>query len=94
MTQDDDDIDRWHAVITPDVPGPWTFRVDGWGDPLATWRKNVTAKLNAGQGESELSNDLLCSAGADGYVRRVNPAWSRVLGWTPEEVRKEKKLSK
>jgi PAS domain S-box-containing protein len=35
----------------------------------------------------ELSNDLLCSAGADGYAKRLNPAWTRVLGWTPEELR-------
>ena len=34
----------------------------------------------------ELSNDLLGSAGADGYLKRLNPAWSRVLGWTPEEL--------
>ena len=36
--------------------------MDGWGDPIATWRKNVTAKLDAGQSESELSNDLLVGA--------------------------------
>ena len=40
----------------------WTFRVDGWGDPIATWRKNVIAKLDAGQSEGELSNDLLLGA--------------------------------
>ncbi|WP_029117718.1 alpha-1,4-glucan--maltose-1-phosphate maltosyltransferase [Mycobacterium sp. URHB0044] len=54
--------DVLHGQFTPDAVGLWTFRVDGWGDPLATWRKNVTAKLDAGQGESELSNDLLIGA--------------------------------
>jgi starch synthase (maltosyl-transferring) len=54
--------DVLHGQFTPDAVGLWTFRVDGWGDPLATWRKNVTAKLDAGQGESELSNDLLLGA--------------------------------
>jgi starch synthase (maltosyl-transferring) len=54
--------DVFHGQFTPDAVGLWTFRVDGWGDPLATWRKNVTAKLEAGQGESELSNDLLLGA--------------------------------
>jgi starch synthase (maltosyl-transferring) len=54
--------DVFHGQFTPDAVGLWTFRVDGWGDPLATWRKNVTAKLDAGQGESELSNDLLLGA--------------------------------
>lgn len=54
--------DVLHGQFTPDQVGMWTFRVDGWGDPIATWRKGVTAKLDAGQGESELSNDLLVGA--------------------------------
>ena len=40
------------ASSVPDSVGLWTFRVDGWGDPIATWRKHVTAKLDAGQSES------------------------------------------
>ena len=36
--------------------------MDGWGDPIHTWRRGVTAKLDAGQGEVELSNDLLIGA--------------------------------
>lgn len=33
-----------------------------------------------------LSLDLLCVAGLDGYLRRVNPSWTRVLGWTEAEL--------
>ena len=33
-----------------------------------------------------LSLDLLGIVGAEGCFRRVNPAWERVLGWTPEEL--------
>ena len=54
--------DVFHGQFSPNSVGLWTFRVDGWGDPIATWRKNVTAKLDAGQSESELSNDLLVGA--------------------------------
>ncbi|MFM0053325.1 PAS domain S-box protein [Caballeronia grimmiae] len=34
----------------------------------------------------ELSRDLTCVACPDGYFRRVNPAFSRTLGWTSEEL--------
>ena len=54
--------DVFHGQFIPDAVGLWTFRVDGWGDPIATWRKNVTAKLEAGQSEAELDNDLLIGA--------------------------------
>ena len=52
----------FHGAFTPDAVGLWTYRVDGWGDPIHTWRHAVEAKLDAGQGESELSNDLLVGA--------------------------------
>lgn len=53
----------FHGQFTPDRVGLWTYRVDGWGDPIHTWRHGLLAKLDAGQGEKELSNDLLVGAG-------------------------------
>jgi PAS domain S-box-containing protein len=33
-----------------------------------------------------MSADLLCLAGFDGYLKRFNPAWQSLLGYTPEEL--------
>ena len=41
-------FDRWHARVRPDRPGPWTFRVEGWDDPWATWLHHAEIKLPAG----------------------------------------------
>jgi starch synthase (maltosyl-transferring) len=54
--------DVFHGQFVPDAVGLWTFRVDGWGDSISTWRQHVVAKLEAGQSESELSNDLIAGA--------------------------------
>jgi PAS domain S-box-containing protein len=34
----------------------------------------------------ELSLDMLCVAGFDGFFKRLNPSWTRTLGWTTEEL--------
>jgi starch synthase (maltosyl-transferring) len=50
--------DMFAAVAVPDHEGLWTFRVDGWSDPWATWRDVVEKKIAAGQSPDELANDL------------------------------------
>jgi PAS domain S-box-containing protein len=35
----------------------------------------------------ELSTDLICLVGADGYFTRLNPAWEHLLGWTDAELK-------
>src|SRR3954463_4659913 len=50
--------DRWLATVVPDREGLWTFCVEAWSDPLATWRHAVEVKVEAGQGAEELANDL------------------------------------
>ena len=54
--------DVFHGQFTTDAVGLWTFRVDGWGDPITSWRHAVGAKIEAVQGADELDNDLLVGA--------------------------------
>jgi PAS domain S-box-containing protein len=51
--------------------------------------RDVTG-LNQARAELEkyftLSIELLCIAGADGYFKRLNPAWEKVVGFSTEEL--------
>jgi starch synthase (maltosyl-transferring) len=40
--------DLWLAEVSADIEGPWTFEIEGWGDPVATWRHNAEIKIPAG----------------------------------------------
>src|SRR4051812_42801441 len=50
--------DRWLATVVPEREGAWTFFVEAWSDPLATWHHAVEVKVEAGQGAEDLANDL------------------------------------
>jgi len=53
-----DQPDRWLTTVVLDREGRWTYRVEAWSDPLATWHHAVEVKIAAGQGPEELANDL------------------------------------
>ena len=36
------------AWVTPDTEGAWTFEVQAWSDPIATWEHNADVKIKAG----------------------------------------------
>ncbi|WDF44274.1 alpha-1,4-glucan--maltose-1-phosphate maltosyltransferase [Streptomyces sp. T12] len=40
--------DRWGAKVTPASEGHWTFQVEAWSDPVATWRHTARIKVPAG----------------------------------------------
>ncbi|HEY0487701.1 MAG TPA: alpha-1,4-glucan--maltose-1-phosphate maltosyltransferase [Mycobacteriales bacterium] len=70
--------DRWHADIVPDTPGRWTYVVEAWSDPYATWHHAVEVKLAAGQGAQDLANDLeegarVLERAARGVLRERRP---------------------
>lgn len=52
--------------------------------------KPLSARMEQAEDEFALffteSLDLLCIAGLDGYFKRLNPAWTTVLGWTLDEL--------
>jgi starch synthase (maltosyl-transferring) len=58
MTPGAPGTDRWHATAVPNRAGQWTFTIEAWSDPFATWHHAVTAKVEAGQGSEDLANDL------------------------------------
>jgi starch synthase (maltosyl-transferring) len=43
--------DRWHATLPLDEQGRWSWRIEAWSDPFATWRGELARKLAAGQTE-------------------------------------------
>ena len=79
MHQDEFNEDLVHAFFIPDVMGTWTFQVDAWSDPMRTWRHAVTKKIEAGQSEEELANDLI--HGAD--------LFDKAAKWVPDKSQRK-----
>jgi starch synthase (maltosyl-transferring) len=48
MRPDGEIPDRYVAWVTPDAEGAWTFEIDAWSDPLATWEHAAGLKIPAG----------------------------------------------
>ena len=50
-------------------------------------RRLLSERKKAEEYESlfDLSSDLVCLAGLNGFYKRVNPAFERILGYTEEE---------
>ncbi|WP_329406486.1 alpha-1,4-glucan--maltose-1-phosphate maltosyltransferase [Streptomyces sp. NBC_00704] len=40
--------DRWGVDVTLDAMGRWTYTVEAWSDPIATWRRHADVKIPAG----------------------------------------------
>ncbi|HEX5899250.1 MAG TPA: PAS domain S-box protein [Solirubrobacteraceae bacterium] len=81
-----------HAVIRHLLPaaiGALTVlgflrRRDAYGTVA---RRDVEAELRRSSRYFELSRDLVCTAGFDGYFKQLNSAWTETLGWSEDELR-------
>jgi len=51
--------DRWGAYVTPTSEGRWTYTVEAWSDPVATWRHTAGIKIPAG-----IDTELVLAEGA------------------------------
>ncbi|GII92581.1 alpha-1,4-glucan--maltose-1-phosphate maltosyltransferase [Sinosporangium siamense] len=70
--------DRWGVSVTLPTEGEWQFRVEAWGDPLATWLHDAGIKIPRG-----IDADLMCEEGARLFERAakaVRPAECRPEG--------------
>lgn len=56
--------DRWGARISAELEGRWTYTVEAWSDPVATWRAHAAIKIPAG-----IDTGLMLLEGAELYER-------------------------
>ncbi|MEU6553592.1 maltotransferase domain-containing protein, partial [Streptomyces sp. NPDC046915] len=56
--------DRWGAEVTPQTTGRWTYTVEAWSDPVATWRHHARVKVPAG-----IDTGLVLEEGAELHAR-------------------------
>jgi len=70
------DVDRWGATVAADGVGAWSFSIEAWSDPLATWLHDAGVKVRAGVDE-----ELMLTEGAALLER-----WSRQVQM-PKAVR-------
>ncbi|WSQ11908.1 alpha-1,4-glucan--maltose-1-phosphate maltosyltransferase [Streptomyces sp. NBC_01231] len=59
--------DRWGATVTAGEPGQWSYTVEAWGDPVATWRHHAQIKIPAG-----MDIELVLEEGARLYERAAS----------------------
>ncbi|MBB1032058.1 DUF3416 domain-containing protein, partial [Dietzia sp. SLG310A2-38A2] len=52
------EADTVHALLTTDAPGMWSFRVEAWSDPFATWNSGIVKKMDVGQEADVLGNEF------------------------------------
>ncbi|MER7212296.1 alpha-1,4-glucan--maltose-1-phosphate maltosyltransferase [Streptosporangium sp. NPDC000239] len=75
--------DRWGVEVTLPAEGEWSFRVEAWGDPMATWLHDAGIKI-----PRDLDAELMCEEGArlfDRAAKAVRPADCAPAGQEPKK---------
>jgi PAS domain S-box-containing protein len=78
-----------HRVSVTGFAGGWAELMGGLNDTMAAFAQLQDRREQAERQADrifEMSQDLLCIAGFDGYFKRVNPAFERVLGYPAETL--------
>ena len=76
-----------HRADVTAFDGRWAELMGGINDTMAAFAELQGRREQAERQADrvfEMSQDLLCVAGFDGYFRRVNPAFERLLGYPTE----------
>ena len=58
----------------------------GLGLALSAFMRALYSELEIGNRFIDLSVDMFCIAGFDGYFKNLNPSWQKTLGFTREEL--------
>jgi PAS domain S-box-containing protein len=61
------------------------FALLGWAAAARARKKRIASDGMLAR-HREMSLDLICTASFDGHFVQVNPAWTRVLGFEPDEL--------
>ncbi len=84
------DATRFPALI---YAAPITSDIEPASEPRIVGTRGIIVDITASKRAEEerrllfdLSMDMLCVAGFDGYLKQVNPAWETTLGWTETEL--------
>jgi PAS domain S-box-containing protein len=90
---------RWGVIVEKPVSAlresVWSVEKHIWllgllflslGLGLSVFMTSLYSQLETGTQFLNLSIDMFCTAGFDGFFKHLNPAWERVLGFTTEEL--------